>query len=147
MSELSVKDRARIEATVHQIDQALGGRVPRKKRREIRDELRSNLTEAATNVGAEEAIRQVGDLRALIDSYVEVYRGRWDFRTALWAMVITYAVLGFVSLVFQHEVIAMSAIWALILGTLSLFAAMLFGLLRLIAGMVRAKIPAQPTLR
>lgn len=134
MSELNVKDRARIEATVHQIDHALGGRVPRKKRREIRDELRSNLTEAATNIGAEEAIRQVGDLRALISSYVELYRGRWDFRTAVWAMVITYAVLGFVSLVFRDEpVIAVSAIWALILGTLSLFGAILLALLRRIA--------------
>ena len=73
MSELSMKDRARIEATVHQVDQALGGRVARKKRREIRDELLSNLTEAATSVGAEEAIRQLGDLPALISSYAESF--------------------------------------------------------------------------
>lgn len=144
MSELSVKDRVRIEATVHQIDQALGGRVPRKKRREIRDELRSNLTEAATNLGAEDAIRQLGDLPALISSYVEVYRGRWDFRIAFWAIVITYAVLVLLSLAFPNwlqPAITGSAIWALILGILSLFAAMVFWLPRRIARMLRAKIP------
>jgi hypothetical protein len=151
MSELSMKDRARIEATVQQIDQALGGRVPRKKRRGIRDELRSNLTEAATNVGAEEAIRQLGDLPALISSYVEVFSGRWDFRTALWTIVVTYAVLVFLSLVFPPGLlqwaIAGSAVWALILGILSLVAVTFLWLARRIAGMVRAKIPAPQSLR
>lgn len=151
MSELSIKDRARIQATVHQIDQALGGRVPRKKRREIRDELRSNLTEAATSVGAEEAIRQLGDLPALISSYVEVYRGRWDFRTALWTIVVTYAVLVFLSLVFPNwllpAVIGGSAIGALILGILSLVPVMFLWLARRIARMMRATIPAPPSVR
>ena len=146
MSELSVNDRARIEATVHQIDRALGGRVPRKKRREIRNELRSNLTEAATNVGADEAIRQLGDLPALISSYVEVHRGRWDYRTAVWTIAITYAVLVLLSLVspdwFLPGAIKGSAIWALILGILLLFAVTFLWLGRRIARMVRAKIPA-----
>jgi Flp pilus assembly protein TadB len=144
MSELNMKDRARIEATVHQIDQALGGRVPRKKRREIRDELRSNLIEAATNVGAAEAIRQLGDLRALVGSYAEVYRGRWDPRTAFWAVVITYAVLVFLTLVLPQWPITGLAIGVLILGILSLVPGMSLWLARRIARMMRAKIPARP---
>jgi Flp pilus assembly protein TadB len=147
MSELSMKDRARIEATVHQIDQALGGRVPRKKRREIRDELRSNLTEAATNVGAAEAIRQLGDLRTLVGSYAEVYRGRWDPRTAFWAVVITYAVLVFLTLVLPHWPITGLAIGALILGILSLVPVTFLWLARRIARMMRATIPAPPSVR
>jgi Flp pilus assembly protein TadB len=147
MSELSMKDRARIEATVHQIDQALGGRVPRKKRREIRDELRSNLTEAATNVGTEEAIRQLGDLPALISSYVEVYRGRWDPRTAFWAAIITYAVLVFLTLVVPHWPITGLAIGALILGIGSLIPVTFLWLARRIARMMRATIPAPPSVR
>lgn len=49
----------------------------------------------------------------------------------MWAIVITYAVLVFLSVVFPNwlqPASAMSAIWALILGTLSLFAALLLGL-------------------
>ena len=144
MTELSMKDRARIEATVHQIEQALGGRVPRKKRREIRNELRSNLTEAATNVGAAEAIRQLGDLRTLVDSYAEVYRGRWDPWTAFWAVVITYAVLVFLTLVSPGWPITALAIGVLILGILSLVPVTFLWLARRIARMMRAKIPARP---
>ena len=147
MSELSMKDRARIEATVHQIDQALGGRVPRRKRREICDELRSNLTEASTNIGTEEAIRQLGDLRALISSYAEVYRGRWDPRSAFWAAVITYAVLVFLTLVLPYWPIASLAIVVLIGGILSLVPVTFLWLARRIVRMMRATIPAPPSLR
>jgi hypothetical protein len=99
MSELSVKDRARIELAVHRIDYALEARVPRSKRRQIRDELRSNLIEATQQVGSEEAVRQLGDLGALARSYLEVYRGRWDFRAGTLAMFYTYAVIQILSLV------------------------------------------------
>lgn len=99
MTDLSKKDRMQIELTVHRIDNALGGRVPRRKRREIRDELRANLTDAAGRVGAEEAIRQLGDLGTLSKSYVELYRGAWDFRAGWIAMLATYAVIGVLSLV------------------------------------------------
>ena len=110
MTELRLKDRARIELAVHRIDYVLEARVQRAKRREIRDELRSNLTEAAKQVDAEEAIRQLGDLGALAKSYLEVYRGRWDFRAGWWAVFITYAVIEglalIVSLAFSAGVIA-----------------------------------------
>ena len=99
MTDLALKDKARIELTVRRIDQALDARVPRAKRRQIRDELKSNLIEAAEHVGAEEAIRQLGDLNVLARSYLDVYRGRWDFRAGWWAVLITYAVLEVLSLV------------------------------------------------
>lgn len=99
MTDLSKKDRMQIELTLHRIDNALGGRVPRRKRREIREELRGNLTDAASKVGAEEAIRQLGDLRALSKSYIELYRGGWDFRAGWIAMLTTYAIIGVLSLV------------------------------------------------
>ncbi|MGH7764342.1 MAG: hypothetical protein ACREOM_08000 [Candidatus Dormibacteraceae bacterium] len=98
MSDLSVKDRARIELAVHRIDYSLEWRVSRAKRRQIREELRANLTDAAQQVGAEEAVRRLGDLRALAKSYIGVYRGRWDFRAGWWAMVITYALIQVLSL-------------------------------------------------
>ena len=99
MSELTLKDRARIELAVKRVDSALDARVPRSKRRQIREELKSNLIEAAEHVGAEEAIRQLGDIKLLAKSYLDVYRGRWDFRAGWWAVLITYAVLQFLSLV------------------------------------------------
>lgn len=99
MSELSVKDRARIELAVHRVDYVLEARVPRSKRRQIRDELRSNLIEATQQVGSEEAVRQLGDLGALARSYLEVYRGRWDFRAGTLAMFYTYAIIQILSLV------------------------------------------------
>lgn len=99
MTELSLKERARIELAVHRIDTVLQQRVPRAKRREIRDELRSNLTEAARELGAEGAIRQLGDLNALAKSYVELYRGRWDFRSGSWAALLTYAVIQALALI------------------------------------------------
>ena len=49
------KDRLRIELAVRTIDWELDGRVPRARRRQIRNELRSNLVEAAERVGAENA--------------------------------------------------------------------------------------------
>jgi predicted membrane metal-binding protein len=78
-SGLSLMDKLRIEPAVHRVDFVLDARVPRGKRRQIRNELRSNLTEAAQEVGVAAAIRQLGDLRVLANSYLELYRGRFDF--------------------------------------------------------------------
>ena len=52
---LTKKDRLRIELAVKRVDWELDGRVPRNRRRQIRNELRSNLIEAANEVGAEKA--------------------------------------------------------------------------------------------
>jgi hypothetical protein len=90
---LSMKDRLRIELAVRRVDYALDGRVPMAKRRQIRSELRSNLIEAAKEVGAENAVRQLGDLRTLSQSYLDLYRGRFDFKVGSYWAVVTYAVI------------------------------------------------------
>lgn len=99
MSELSLKERARIEVAVRRVDASLQWRVPRARRHQIRDELRANLTEAAERVGGEEAVRQLGDLRTLARSYADIYRGRWDFRAGWWALFITYVAVQILSIV------------------------------------------------
>lgn len=95
---LTRKDQLRIDLAVRTVDWELQGRVPRARRRQLRNELRSNLSEAAQQVGAENAVRQLGDLKALADSYLELYRGRFDVRAgAFWAAITYFAiqVLGF----------------------------------------------------
>ena len=85
--ELTRKDRVRIELAVRRVDYKLDGRVPWRRRRQIRAELRSNLIEAARDVGAEAAVQQLGDLNELATSYLELYRGRFDFRAgAYWGL-------------------------------------------------------------
>ena len=109
--ELSRKDRMRIELAVRRVDYALDGRVPWRKRRQVRDELRSNLIEAAKEVGAEAAIQQLGDLNALKASYLELYRGRFDFHTGAYWAVATYAVIqliGIIVIVAFHAGVAAS---------------------------------------
>jgi hypothetical protein len=94
---LTKKDRLRLELAVRTVDWHLDGRVPRSRRRQILNELRSNLIEAAQQVGAENAVRQLGDLKSLAHSYLELYRGRFDIRAgAFWAFItyMTIQVLG-----------------------------------------------------
>jgi hypothetical protein len=87
---LTKKDRARIEIAVRTVDWHLDGRVPRARRRQILNELRSNLIEAAEQVGSQQAVRQLGDLKALANSYLELYRGRFDIRAGSFWAFITY---------------------------------------------------------
>jgi hypothetical protein len=97
-SGLSLMDKLRIELSVQRVDFVLDARVPRVKRRQIRNELRSNLTEAAQQVGVEAAIRQLGDLQALANSYLDLYRGRFDFRAGYRWAIIAYAAIQVLSL-------------------------------------------------
>jgi hypothetical protein len=90
---LTKKDRMRIELAVKKIDWELDGRVPRARRRQILNELRSNLVEAAEQVGGEQALQQLGDLKALANSYLELYRSSFDVRAgAFWAFIAYAAV-------------------------------------------------------
>ena len=95
---MNKKDRARIELAVRRVDWELDGRVPRARRRQIRDELRSNLIEAAERVGAENAVRQLGELSALAASYLELYRGRFDVRAGSFWAFIAYAAIQLLGL-------------------------------------------------
>ena len=106
---LRLADRLRIELAVLRVDWVLDGRVPIAKRRQIRNELRSNLIEAAQDVGAEKAV-----------SYLELYRGRFDFQAGAWAAVITYValqVLGIAVILAFHAGVAASGVHG---GTYSL---------------------------
>jgi hypothetical protein len=44
-------------------------------------------------VGVENAVRQLGDLKALSHSYLELYRGRFDVRAAAFWSFITYVAI------------------------------------------------------
>ncbi|TMD35538.1 MAG: hypothetical protein E6I95_03870 [Chloroflexi bacterium] len=89
-SRVSFGDRLRIELAILRIDWELDGRIPWRVRRRLKNELRSNLIAAAESNGAMAAVSQLGDLRALGASYLEVYRGRLDARRGAWAAFITY---------------------------------------------------------
>ncbi|HEV2955465.1 MAG TPA: hypothetical protein VGX95_05065 [Xanthobacteraceae bacterium] len=95
---LTKKDRMRIELAVRKIDWELDGRIPRARRRQILNELRSNLTDAAASVGGEKAVQQLGDLKTLANSYRELYRTRFDVRAgAFWAFI-AYAAIQLLGL-------------------------------------------------
>ena len=109
LETLGRKDRLRVEMAVRRVDFRLDGRVPRAKRQQIRGELRSNLLEAARDVGAQEAVRQLGDLDALTKSYLDLYRGRFDFQAGSWTAAATYAaiqVVGIVLIIAFHAGVA-----------------------------------------
>ena len=103
-------DRLRIELAILRIDWELDGRIPWRVRRRLKSELRSNLIAAAESVGAKAAVSQLGDLRALATSYLDIYRGRVDARRGAWAAVITYAAIQVLAvavfLAFQSGIVA-----------------------------------------
>lgn len=111
MTALSKKDRILIELTVRRIDFKLDGRVPWRKRRQVRDELRANLLEAARDKGAAVAVKELGSLDAIADSYLDVYRGRFDLQTgSYWALAMYAAIqiVGIAVIVAFHAGVAAS---------------------------------------
>ena len=75
MSNISnLIDRARIERRVWSVDQRLYD-LPRAARIARRRELRTNLLDAAADVGAVAALRDVGDSRTLAASYLDAELG------------------------------------------------------------------------
>ncbi len=95
--KLPMADRLRLEAALLRVDWELDGRIPGRVRRQIKDELRANLVEAAGAVGMKGAIHQLGDLRALGASYLEIYRGRFDLRAGLTAAFLAYVAVQVVA--------------------------------------------------
>jgi hypothetical protein len=111
--KLRPADRIRIELAVRRVDFELDGRVPMARRRQIRNELRSNLLEAAQQSGARAALEQLGDLHALAHSYLELYRGRFDFQAGSWAAIAVYAavqVVGVALLIAFHSGVAAAGV-------------------------------------
>jgi hypothetical protein len=91
-------DRLRIAAAVHRYDLWLDLRgVGRRRRRDLRGELRANLTDAASQVGAREAVRALGSVRRLATDVAESMRPqagpRWSAGVvaAGWAFAVVLA--------------------------------------------------------
>jgi hypothetical protein len=103
---LSITDRARITATLWRLD-VLMWDLPRRARQANLAELRANLTAAAADHGARDAVRQLGDLRSVADDYLDAEYGdprrrpRW--RTGMYwalyldAIILTAGLIGFLS--------------------------------------------------
>jgi hypothetical protein len=85
--------RLRLETAIQKLDWHLDGRVPRGRRRQIREELRAHLAESAQVQGPAEAVRQLGDIRKLAAEYLAVDAGRVDLRAGTWAAIIMFAAL------------------------------------------------------
>jgi hypothetical protein len=90
--------RLRIETVVKRLDWRLEGRVPRSRRRQIRRELRANLSAAADEVGTEEAIRRLGDVRDLAAEYLEYETGRLRMRAGFAAALVVVVLLELLGL-------------------------------------------------
>lgn len=107
---LSVADRLRIRWAVARYDLFLDlHSVPGRHRRELRNELRSNLSEAASAVGARQALAGVGSLRALarenaIDGQL---RSRWvaGFVAGLTTLAALFVAFLFLSLYYASGVL------------------------------------------
>jgi hypothetical protein len=85
--------KLRIESVVKRLDWQLQGRVPRSRRREIRRELRANLAAAAEQVGTDEAVRRLGDVRDLAAEYLEFETGRLRIRAGVYAALVVVVFL------------------------------------------------------
>ena len=72
--DVNLIDRMRIERAVWSLDQRLYD-LPRKTRIERRRELRTNLREAAHDVGTSQALHDVGDSGTLAAEYLEAELG------------------------------------------------------------------------
>jgi len=67
-------DRLRVERAVLTLDTWIGD-LPRRRRRDVRRELRADLLASAADVGAREAVRRLGPLRRLGLDYLDAEFG------------------------------------------------------------------------
>lgn len=77
---MTVRDRVRIERAVQSYDWWLDLRgAPRRRRRELRTELRSNLRDATAHVGSRAAVSGLGSTRQMAAEVVpeDPTRPRW----------------------------------------------------------------------
>lgn len=90
---LGLWDKAKMNWTIARIDMNLDGRISWRRRREIRNELRSNLFAAAGAHGTRAAISGLGDLRALAAEYADSQKRRVDVRAGWIVTTIAFVVL------------------------------------------------------
>lgn len=72
--QLSIADRLRIERMVWLLDQSIYD-LPWRRRIAVRREVRDNLRTAATDVGAAQAVRNMGSVSALASGYLDAQFG------------------------------------------------------------------------
>ncbi|CAJ62312.1 MULTISPECIES: hypothetical protein [Frankia] len=88
----STLDRLRIERTVWTMNTRLQD-LPRRSRTALRRELRADLHAAAADVGARQAVRQLGDLRVLAAGYLAAEYGELARRPSWTAAAVTIFVV------------------------------------------------------
>src|ERR1035441_5395403 len=95
---LNWTDRFRVERTVWTLDRYLRN-LPRKSRIAKRHELRVNLRAAFADVGANEALRRLGNVRTIAAEYVVAeYGGPGpDYFVATWVMLPAFAFVFWLS--------------------------------------------------
>lgn len=94
---MKLLDRARVERAVQSYDLWLDLRgAAGRRRRELRRELRSNLTEAAAEVGAREAVDRLGSTRAMaVEAHPRLeHRPRWSVGLLAGLLTLAVVVLG-----------------------------------------------------
>jgi len=102
MSEqLTLTDRLRIEWTVWSLDGRLQN-LRRRSRIAKRRELRMNLLAAATEIGAQQAVRQLGDQRRLAMEYLAAEYGELARRPSWTAAAIALIVVDATMLLIDH---------------------------------------------
>ena len=102
MTALTWHDRLRLARAVWAFDRLLQD-LPRKSRVAARRELRDNLTSATEDVGAKEAVRQLGDLRQLAAGYLAAEYGDWQPRPS-WTKAASAFIACYVVLYWLQEV-------------------------------------------
>jgi hypothetical protein len=100
---IGIADRLRIERATWAIDYRLQD-LPRRTRIAKRRELRTNLRAAAEDVGARQAVRQLGDLRRLAADYLDAEYGEVARRPSWTAAAIALLVVDAAMLVLSAVV-------------------------------------------
>ena len=88
-----VKSSIRSAVFMERVNQSLMFRVPWRRRRQIMDELKTNLAMASQDHGSGEAINRLGDVNTLVKEYLEAEGGKVDVASGIMAAAITFVSL------------------------------------------------------
>jgi hypothetical protein len=100
---ITVLDRMRIERATWTVDARLQD-LPRSSRIAKRRELRLNLRAAAEDVGARQAVRQLGDLHRLASDYLAAEYGEAARRPSWTAAALTFLLMDAAMLILSYLV-------------------------------------------
>lgn len=95
-----LRHRARAEWFVWRVDHHLDGRMPRRRRREIRSELRANLAASAQHHGLRGAVDRLGHPATFAQGYIEGADEPVRWRTGAMVALATFVVLFALTLTF-----------------------------------------------